>query len=469
MTARHTLSFGAIRAVVLFVALAAIVLVAPASAQTTTGPTGKFVSPFTIGAAGTGGQAVSILPGMTAALTNKGAAITTGEPVPAGSAGRTIWLQWTPTVAGDARITVSSSALDPNRFRPALSVYTGNSTTTLVSVAQDIAPAGRYNASVTFTATASTTYRIQVDGIFSIQPPYLNEGPFTIAAGLGLGAPKASEGFQPQSGWWFNANVPGIAFPMEFRNISPLLTGPAFLGTPLLYDPVQPFIARWYLTQGQLRADDGSYGYGSLQTPDGPLTFMDFASGGAFDQTYAPPAVVGVVATNLRLLFDTAVTGTMGYTAGGANTSFPIRRYPITGATVPVASTSTTITTTTPAITPETGWWWTKGESGRAVFIELQNDAMMIGILSYSDQPGAVGKATWAIASNKVTSPAVFTGRLLAFAAGPTLATAGSAAPPIPAVSRDLGQIDVSFTSATAGKIVYGRSNKSFTIERFRF
>ncbi len=469
MTARRLFSLLALSTLALLCALVLAASMTGASAQTTTGPTGKFASPFVIGAAGTGGQAVSILPGMTAALTNKGAAITTGEPVPAGSAARTVWLQWSPTVSGDARITVSSSALDPNRFRPALSVYTGTTLTTLVSVAQDIAPAGRYNASVTFTAVASTTYRIQVDGIFNIQPPYLNEGPFTIAAGLGLAAPKASEGFQPQSGWWFNANVPGIAFPMEFRNISPLLTGPAFLGTPLLYDAGQPFVARWYLMQGQTRADDGSYGYGSLPTPDGPLTFVDFVNGRAFDQTYAPPTFVGAVATNLRLLFDTAMTGTMSYTAAGASVSFPIRRYPITGATVPVASTTTTTTTTTPAITPETGWWWTKGESGRAIFIELQNDAMMIGILSYSDDQGAVGKATWAIASNKVASPAAFTGRLLAFAAGPTLATAGSANAPIPAVSRDLGQVDVSFTSATAGKIVYGRSNKSFTIERFRF
>lgn len=440
-----------------------------ATAQTTTGPTGKFASPFTIFPAGTGGQAVSVLPGMSATLTNKGTAVTTGEPVPAGSAGRTVWLQWTPTVSGDARITVSSSSLDPNRFRPALTIYTGTALTSLSTLVQDIAPAGRYNASVTFAAAAGTTYRVQVDGIFNNQPPYLNEGPFTIAAGVGLAAPRTSDAFQPQSGWWYNTNVPGVAFPMEFRNNSPLLTGPAFLGTPMLYEPVQPFLARWYLMQGQLRTEDGTTGYSSLPTPDGPLTLLDFANGTAFDQVYLPPSPTGAVATNLRLVFDTALTGTMSYNAGGTNASFAIRRYPIQGATVPVASTTTSGTTTTPAITPETGWWWTKNEGGRAVFVELQNDAMMIGILSYSDEPGAVGKATWAIASNKVTSPASFTGRLLGFAAGPTLTSAGSTNAPIPAVSRDLGQIDVSFTSATAGKITYGRSNKSVTIERFRF
>lgn len=182
-----------------------------------------------------------------------------------------------------------------------------------------------------------------------------------------------------------------------------------------------------------------------------------------------PRAAAGPVASNLRLVFDAALSGTMSYTAAGTNVSFAVRRYPIQGATVPVTSSTTTTTTTTPAISPETGWWWTKGEGGRAVFVELQNDAMMIGILSYSDDPAATGKATWAIASNKVTSPATFTGRLLAFAAGPALASTGSANAPIPAVSRDLGQIDVSFTSATAGKIVYGRSNRSVTIERFRF
>ncbi len=460
----------ALRALVLTAALIAASWTGPAPAQTTTAPNGKFATPFTIGAAGTGGQAVSILPGMTAVLTNKGATATAGEPSAPGGIGRTIWLQWTPTVTGDARITVASSTLDPNRFRPALSIFTGNSTATLVAVTQDIAPAGRYNASVLFTATAGTTYRVQVDGIFNTQPPYLNEGPFTIAAGIGLAAPKPSEGFQPQSGWWYNANVPGIAFPMEFRNVSPLLTGPAFMGTPLLYDPGPPFGARWYLMQGQTRADDGAFGYGSLATPDGPLTFLDFANGRAFDQPHVAPILVGNAATNLRLVFDTALTGTMSYSALGVNPSFAIRRYPIQGATVPVTSTTTTGGgSTTPAVVPETGWWWTKGESGRAVFVEVQNDAMMIGILSYSDDQGSVGRATWAVTSNKVTSPASYTGRLLAFAAGPSLATAGAANPPIPAVSRDLGQIDVTFTSTTAGKIVYGRSNKAFTIERFKF
>lgn len=113
MTPRRLFSRAGLAALVLLGALVQLAWISAAAAQATTGPTGKFASPFTIFAAGTAGQAVSILPGMTATLTNKGTAVTAGESVPAGSAGRIVWLQWTPTTSGDARIIVSSSRSIP--------------------------------------------------------------------------------------------------------------------------------------------------------------------------------------------------------------------------------------------------------------------------------------------------------------------------------------------------------------------
>lgn len=89
-----------------------------------------------------------------------------GEPSHAGNAGgKSIWFSYTPEP--DASGTVVIDTCDSATFDTLLAVYTGSALGTLTQVASnDDAPgcAGGTGSSVTFTASAGTTYRIALDG-----------------------------------------------------------------------------------------------------------------------------------------------------------------------------------------------------------------------------------------------------------------------------------------------------------------
>ena len=100
------------------------------------------------------------------AATNAGATKETGEPNHAGDrGGRSVWYSWTAPFSGPVLFTTAGSDVDT-----LLAVYTGSSVNQLTPLAgNDDSPYSDnlghiLTSSLTFNATAGTTYRIVVDG-----------------------------------------------------------------------------------------------------------------------------------------------------------------------------------------------------------------------------------------------------------------------------------------------------------------
>lgn len=96
--------------------------------------------------------------------TNVGATSEGGEPnhSPDGGGGtRSIWYSWTAPTTGTATVTTAGSTYDT-----VLGVYTGNAVNSLSTIGKndDVTPGQNLTSSVSFSATAGTTYRIAVDG-----------------------------------------------------------------------------------------------------------------------------------------------------------------------------------------------------------------------------------------------------------------------------------------------------------------
>ena len=91
---------------------------------------------------------------------NSQATAEAGEPSHAGSlASKSIWWTWTPSYS--ATVTISTTG---SRFDTILSVYTGNSVSSLTPVVSNDDLGSDYTSSVTFQATAGVPYQIAVDG-----------------------------------------------------------------------------------------------------------------------------------------------------------------------------------------------------------------------------------------------------------------------------------------------------------------
>jgi len=92
--------------------------------------------------------------------TNAGATKEAGEPNHAGSAGgRSVWWRWTAPASGSTTVNTFGSAFDT-----LLAVYTGTQVNSLTLVAANDDSGGLLQSSVTFSASAGTTYNVAVDG-----------------------------------------------------------------------------------------------------------------------------------------------------------------------------------------------------------------------------------------------------------------------------------------------------------------
>jgi hypothetical protein len=158
-----------------------------------------------------------------------------GEPNHAGdSGGNSVWFSWTPTSNHTAVITTKRSDFDT-----LLAVYTGNSVSALTLAAEndDIIQAVLDQSSVTFAATAGTTYHIVVDGwqgavgtvVLNINPPgnddfasgYQLVGTSGTTNGYTIGASKepgepAHAGDVGGRSVWYNWTAPATG-PVDFN------------------------------------------------------------------------------------------------------------------------------------------------------------------------------------------------------------------------------------------------------------
>ena len=95
-----------------------------------------------------------------------------GEPDHARNrGGKSLWWNWTAPVDGTAKINTTGTTFDT-----ILGIYTGESVDGLTLVAQDDNMGENYASKVSFHATAGTTYRIAVDGKYSSQWRWAEEG-----------------------------------------------------------------------------------------------------------------------------------------------------------------------------------------------------------------------------------------------------------------------------------------------------
>ncbi|WP_345523768.1 Ig-like domain repeat protein [Nocardioides conyzicola] len=111
-----------------------------------------------------------------------------GETAPVGTratpGGASVWYSWTAPATGPVTMTTSSTVADRDTI---LTAYTGTSVASLTKVAGNDEPtAGGHLATVTFDATAGTTYAIAVDGYRTFAT---GVGPFSLAwSGTATGA-----------------------------------------------------------------------------------------------------------------------------------------------------------------------------------------------------------------------------------------------------------------------------------------
>ncbi len=117
----------------------------------TAGPANdNFASAFVIPAAGG-----------TVNVSNAGATRQGSEPKIAGNpGGASVWWNWTPSASGVYTVSTAGSSFDT-----LLGIYTGSAVSNLATIgANDNTPLGGVTSSLTFQATAGTTYQIVVDG-----------------------------------------------------------------------------------------------------------------------------------------------------------------------------------------------------------------------------------------------------------------------------------------------------------------
>ena len=109
---------------------------------------------------------------------------------------------------------------------------------------------------------------------------------------------------------------------------------------------------------------------------------------------------------------------------------------------------------------PQTGWWWNPAQSGRGFTIEVSgNNMFMAGYLYAND-----GRATWLVSGGPMTSPNLYSGKLLSFGGGQTLSGPFKSNT---LTNGNVGNITLQFSDATHGTLTW--PGGAIPIERFIF
>src|ERR1700734_524864 len=109
--------------------------------------------------------------------------------------------------------------------------------------------------------------------------------------------------------------------------------------------------------------------------------------------------------------------------------------------------------------TPASGYWWNSSQSGRGFVIEIQGNQMFMAGFLYA----ASGEATWVASVGPMTSATEYSGSLVTYSGGQTLAGAYQ----VPSLSPSLGTLSLSFTDASHANLTW--PGGTLAIERFDF
>ena len=183
----------------------------------------------------------------------------------------------------------------------------------------------------------------------------------------------------PENGWWWNPNESGRGFFIEIQGTQVYLGG---------YFYADDGRALWLVSQGQTSTPTSYAG-----------RLLSFANGQTLVGDYQPPgAAVDAGAISLVFTDDRH-----------ANLTWP-------GGTIPIERQYFDPANT--AFQPKTGWWWNPAESGRGYSVEVQgNNLFLVGFMYDTG-----GNPLWYFSAGPLTTPTLYSGALLQFANGQTLA-----------------------------------------------
>lgn len=105
------------------------------------------------------------------------------------------------------------------------------------------------------------------------------------------------------------------------------------------------------------------------------------------------------------------------------------------------------------------GWWWSPTRPGSGWAIEVLGDRLMVAGFTYGED----GQPVWSMAIGGVTSRNRFTGELIAYGGGQTLAGSYRA----PTTLGSVGTVSLVFTTDARGTLTIG--SDSIALERFEF
>jgi hypothetical protein len=244
-------------------------------------------------------------------------------------------------------------------------------------------------------------------------------------SGIGV----ATQSVTPQSGWWWDSNLSGSGFFVEYGGKS----GTGMFVGGYVYDGSGN--ATWLVSTGAMSGS--TYASNWLKVSGGQTLL------GAYK---APTSTTS--AGSLTINFTDSTHAVMTRPDG---TQINLARFSFSGATPtpPVAG------------APQSGWWWGGSAlSGTGYGIEIQGSSVFIVAYMYDD----AGNPVWYLATGSLTSPTSYTGTWDVYAGGPQLTSpegsfgthkVSSASP-----------MSMTFSDATHGTLTMG--SVSVPIQRFQ-
>ncbi len=343
----------------------------------------------------------------------------TGESSHAGnSGGKSVWWTWTPTSGGSTTITTIGSSFDT-----LLAVYTGSGVSAVTTVASNDDTSSSLQSSVTFTASAGTSYRIAVDGYSGASGSIV----LTWSQSATTSAP-ANDSFSSA---------------IALTSSSGTTTGSNASATKETGEPSHAG-----------NSGGASVWWKITPTATGQVTVT--TAGSNFDTLLAvyTGSAIGSL-TSVASNDDTGATlqSSVSFT-GTAGTTYYIAVDGYSGSTGSIVLGYTGGPSST--FTVQTGWWWSSSLAGTGFGIEQSGSNLFIGAYLYDTD----GTAVWYTSIGTISSN-VFSGNLVEYQSGQTLSGSYRA----PEVRRTVGTVSITFSSSTTGTLTW--PGGTIAIERF--
>jgi hypothetical protein len=229
-------------------------------------------------------------------------------------------------------------------------------------------------------------------------------------------------GITPESGWWWDPNLSGAGFFLEYGGKS----GNGIFAGGFWYDAGGN--NTWRVSTGQYTPSTSTYANTWLKTTGGQTLLGP----------YKPPTAAA--AGNLGITFSDTSHAVLTRPDG---TTINLQRFSFTASSTPAAPL---------AGAPQSGWWWAGSSlSGTGYGIEIQSNSVFIVAYVYD----STGNPVWYLTNGTLTSPSSYSGTWDVYAGGPQLTSPEGTyhADKVPGVSVPMTLV---FSDATHGTLTMG-------------